>query len=42
MTKLDPQTRDRLKTVSAATLTTCLFKRGLRNQFLQDVHPSIR
>ena len=39
MTKLSPQTRDKLKSVSAATLTTCLFKRGLRNQFLQDVHP---
>ena len=39
MTKLNPQTRDKLKTVSTATLTTCLFKRGLRNQFLQDVHP---
>jgi len=39
MTKLAPQTRDKLKTVSTATLTTCLFKRGLRNQFLQDVHP---
>lgn len=39
MTKLTPKTRDQLKTVSTATLTTCLFKRGLRNQFLQDVHP---
>jgi regulator of RNase E activity RraA len=39
MTTLNPQTRDKLKTVSTATLTTCLFKRGLRNQFLQDVHP---
>jgi regulator of RNase E activity RraA len=39
MTKLNPQTRDKLKTVSTATLTTCLFKRGLRNLFLQDVHP---
>jgi regulator of RNase E activity RraA len=32
-------TRDKLKTVSVATLTTALFKRGLRNQFIQDVHP---
>jgi regulator of RNase E activity RraA len=32
-------TRDRLKTVSTATLCTALFKRGLRNQFIQDVHP---
>jgi len=38
MTKLSPQTREKLKGVSTATLTTCLFKRGLRNQFLQDVH----
>ena len=39
MTKLSSETRDRLKPVSTATLTTCLFKRGLRNQFIQDVHP---
>jgi regulator of RNase E activity RraA len=32
-------TRDRLKAVSTATLTTALFKRGLRNQFIQDVRP---
>ena len=32
-------TRDKLKTVSVATLCTALFKRGLRNQFIQDVHP---
>src|SRR5690349_3687286 len=32
-------TRDRLKTVSVATLTTALYKRGLRHQFIQDVHP---
>jgi regulator of RNase E activity RraA len=36
---LTPQTRDKLKTVSVATLTTALFKRGLRHQFIQDVHP---
>ena len=36
---LKPQTRDRLKTVSTATLCTALFKRGLRNQFIQDVRP---
>ena len=35
---MDPTTRDKLKTVSVATLTTALFKRGLRNQFIQDVH----
>jgi regulator of RNase E activity RraA len=39
MAKLSSTTRDKLKTVSTATLTTCLFKRGLRNQFIQDVHP---
>src|SRR5919109_2395683 len=39
MITLSPETRDRLKTVSTATLTTCLFKRSLRNQFIQDVHP---
>jgi len=38
MTKLSLQTREKLKGISTATLTTCLFKRGLRNQFLQEVH----
>jgi regulator of RNase E activity RraA len=32
-------TRDKLKTVSTATLCTALFKRGLRNQYIQDVRP---
>jgi regulator of RNase E activity RraA len=36
---LSPRTRDQLKTVSTATLCTALFKRGLRNQFIQGVHP---
>jgi regulator of RNase E activity RraA len=36
---LKPETRDKLKAVSTATLCTALFKRGLRNQFIQDVHP---
>ncbi len=36
---LNPETRDKLKTVSTATLCTALFKRGLRNQFIQDVRP---
>src|SRR5215210_2512056 len=36
---LSPQTRDKLKTVSAATICTALYKRGFRNQFIQDVHP---
>lgn len=33
------ETRDRLKTISTATVSTALFKRGFRNQFIQDVHP---
>ena len=36
---LNPATRDKLETVSTATLCTALFKRGLRNQFIQDVRP---
>jgi regulator of RNase E activity RraA len=36
---LKTTTRDLLAKVSTATLCTALFKRGLRNQFIQDVHP---
>ncbi|MCW8166018.1 ribonuclease activity regulator RraA [Verminephrobacter aporrectodeae subsp. tuberculatae] len=36
---MNPQTRALLMQVSAATLCTVLFKRGLRNQFIQGVHP---
>jgi regulator of RNase E activity RraA len=36
---LSPETREKLKAVSTATLCTALFKRGLRNQFIQDVRP---
>ena len=36
---MPPTTRTKLLTTSVATLTTALFKRGLRNQFIQDVHP---
>lgn len=36
---LKAATREKLKTVSCATLCTALFKRGLRNQFVQDVRP---
>ena len=32
------ETREKLMGVSTATLCTALFKRGLRNQFIQDVH----
>jgi regulator of RNase E activity RraA len=34
-----PETKAKLMTVSTATLCTALFKRGLRNQFIQDVRP---
>ena len=36
---LSNDTRQKLMTVSVATLCTALFKRGLRNQFIQDVRP---
>jgi regulator of RNase E activity RraA len=36
---MNPSTRAKLMTVSVATLCTALFKRGLRNQVIQDVHP---
>jgi regulator of RNase E activity RraA len=36
---LNPDTRARLAKVSTATLCTALYKRGLRHQFIQDVHP---
>ena len=36
---LSNSTRDKLKTVSTATLCSALFKRGLRNQFIQNVLP---
>jgi regulator of RNase E activity RraA len=39
MSSLSPATRAQLATVSTATLCTALFKRGLRNQFIQDVRP---
>jgi hypothetical protein len=39
MSELTSSTREKLKTVSTATLCTALFKRGLRNQFIQDVRP---
>jgi regulator of RNase E activity RraA len=37
--ELDPRTREKLSRVSVATLSTALFKRGLRNQTIQDVQP---
>lgn len=37
--EMRPATREKLSRVSVATLCTALFKRGLRNQTIQDVHP---
>ena len=39
MSKLTAATRDKLKTVSTATICTALFKRGFRNQMIQGVLP---
>ena len=39
MSQMNSETRARLAGVSTATLCTALFKRGLRNQFIQDVRP---
>ncbi len=39
MSKLSPETKQKLMGVSTATLSTALFKRGLRNQMIQDVRP---
>ena len=36
---LDSKTRAALMKVSVATLCTALYKKGLRNQFIQDVRP---
>jgi regulator of RNase E activity RraA len=36
---MDAAVRAKLEAVSTATLTSCLFKRGFRNAFLQNVHP---
>ena len=36
---LSDATRAKLQTVSVATICTALFKRGLRNQFIQGVGP---
>ena len=39
MTLLKPSTREKLLTVSTATIATCLYKKGLRNQYIQNVKP---
>jgi regulator of RNase E activity RraA len=37
--KLNEETRQKLTTVSTATLTTIMFKRGFRNCFIGGIHP---
>lgn len=37
--RLADATREKLKGVSTATICTALYKRGFRNQFIQDVRP---
>ncbi len=39
---MNPETKAKLEHVSVATLATALFKRGLRNQVIQDVRPVAR
>ena len=36
---MSPETSEKLISVSVATLATALYKRGLRNQVIQGVHP---
>ena len=38
-TSLTADAREKLKRVSVATLTTCLFKRGFKSQTIQNVRP---
>ncbi len=39
MTKMNLEIRNKLLKVSVATIATALYKRGLRNQAIQDVRP---
>lgn len=39
MSLLSDATRKKLKAVSTATVATCLFKKGLKNQFIHEVKP---
>lgn len=39
MSNLSNATKEQLKKSSTATIATCLFKKGLRNQFIQGVKP---
>ena len=39
MNSLSKNTKEKLKKVSTATVATCLYKKGLKNQFIQKVKP---
>ena len=39
MAGLSIETREKLKNISTPTIATCLFKKGFKNQFIQDVKP---
>lgn len=39
MKALSIKTREQLKKISTPTIATCLYKRGFKNQFIQDVVP---
>ena len=39
MNKLSGELREKLKKISTATLATFLYKKGLRNQFIQNIFP---
>lgn len=39
MAGLSIETREKLKNISTPTIATCLFKKGFKNQFIQEVKP---
>ena len=39
METLSKQTREKLLSISTATIATCLYKKGFKNQFIQNVVP---
>ena len=39
MGTLTTEQREKLKHISTATIATCLYKKGLRNQYIQNVFP---
>ena len=39
MGTLNKNDQVRLSKISTATIATCLFKRGFKNQYIQNVHP---